>query len=131
MDSGPLFAAFNRRDPAHSDSANLLRRTDLEFFVPVLCIAEVAYLIARDFGARAEALFISGCSGLSIVTPDEPTWKRMAEIMMQYSDFPLGAADAEVVATAERFDAKTIATLDHRHFAAIRPKHIEAFTLLP
>lgn len=32
---------------------------------------------------------------------------------------------------AERFGAHEIATLDRRHFTAVRPSHVEAFTLLP
>jgi predicted nucleic acid-binding protein len=48
-----------------------------------------------------------------------------------YADFPLGAADASVVAVAERLGGTRIATLDHRHFRALRPAHCSAFELLP
>src|ERR1700675_859008 len=33
------------------------------------------------------------------------------------------AADASVVAVAERLKATRVATLDHRHFRAVRPTH--------
>ncbi|WP_241564645.1 PIN domain-containing protein [Nonomuraea polychroma] len=56
---------------------------------------------------------------------------RMAELVRTYSNFPLGAADASVIAVAERLDAREVATLDHRHFHAIKPKHVTALTLLP
>jgi uncharacterized protein len=36
-----------------------------------------------------------------------------------------------VIALAERLDAPTVITLDHRHFAAVRPRHRAAFELLP
>jgi predicted nucleic acid-binding protein len=49
----------------------------------------------------------------------------------QYADFPLGAADASVVALAERLGTDLIVTLDHRHFGAVRPRHCPAFRLLP
>jgi uncharacterized protein len=39
--------------------------------------------------------------------------------------------DASVVAVAERLGLAEVATLDRRHFSAIRPKHVTAFTLLP
>lgn len=55
----------------------------------------------------------------------------MATLMDQYSGFPLGAVDASVVALAERLETHLIVTVDHRHFRAIRPRHVEAFTLLP
>jgi hypothetical protein len=36
-----------------------------------------------------------------------------------------------VVALAERLDVVEVATLDHRHFRIVRPRHAKAFTLLP
>jgi hypothetical protein len=36
-----------------------------------------------------------------------------------------------VIAIAERLAATSIATIDHRHFRAVRPAHCEAFELLP
>jgi hypothetical protein len=38
---------------------------------------------------------------------------------------------ASVVAVAERLKATRVATLDHRHFRAVRPAHCDAFELLP
>jgi len=55
----------------------------------------------------------------------------MAELTEQYIDMPLGTTDASVIALAERLDITEIATLDRRHFTAVRPRHLEAFTLLP
>jgi predicted nucleic acid-binding protein len=56
---------------------------------------------------------------------------RMAELVRTYADFPLGAADASVIAVAERLDVTQIATIDHRHFRVVRPRHCDAFNLLP
>jgi len=58
-------------------------------------------------------------------------WARIAALVRRYADVPLGGVDASVVALAERFEARTIFTLDHRHFRAIRPRDAEGFTLLP
>jgi predicted nucleic acid-binding protein len=55
----------------------------------------------------------------------------MAELVETYADFPLGTTDAAVIAVAERLGIIEIATLDHRHFHAVRPRHTDAFTLLP
>jgi predicted nucleic acid-binding protein len=49
----------------------------------------------------------------------------------QYRDFPLGGADASIVALAERLDIETVVTLDDRPFRAVRPRHRRAFRLLP
>jgi hypothetical protein len=35
------------------------------------------------------------------------------------------------VALAERLNAQRIAMLDHRHFATVRPRHVENFQLVP
>jgi uncharacterized protein len=55
----------------------------------------------------------------------------MAELVRGYDDLALGTMDASVIAVAERLDVRKIATLDRRHFTAVRPSHVEAFTLLP
>jgi predicted nucleic acid-binding protein len=36
-----------------------------------------------------------------------------------------------VVTTAERLGINEIATVDRRHFNTVRPRHVDAFTLLP
>ena len=56
---------------------------------------------------------------------------RMAGLAETYLDLPLGIAGAAVAAIAERLGLTGIATLDHRHFTVIRPRHVQAFTLLP
>ena len=57
--------------------------------------------------------------------------RRMAELVRQYADMPLGAVDASVVAIAERLGVSEVVTLDRRHFSVVRPVHVGAFTLLP
>ncbi len=58
-------------------------------------------------------------------------FERISELIGQYADFPLGMVDASVIALAERLGVSDVATLDHRHFSAVRPRHVEAFNLLP
>ena len=55
----------------------------------------------------------------------------MADLVETYADFPLGTTAASVIALAERLDIAEIATLDRRHFTAVRPRHTNALTLLP
>jgi predicted nucleic acid-binding protein len=55
----------------------------------------------------------------------------MAELVDTYLDLPLGIVDAAVVAIAERLGLSEVATVDHRHFTVVRPRHVSAFTLLP
>lgn len=58
-------------------------------------------------------------------------WDRTSELIVRYADLDLGVTDASLIAVAERLDATRIATLDRRHFHAVRPSHIDAFELLP
>ena len=55
----------------------------------------------------------------------------MAELIETYADLGLGTVDASVIATAERLDVPTIATLDRRHFTVVRPRHVDVFELVP
>jgi predicted nucleic acid-binding protein len=44
---------------------------------------------------------------------------------------PLGLVDASVIVLAERHNRDTIATLDHRRFATVKPAHVAGFTPVP
>jgi hypothetical protein len=56
---------------------------------------------------------------------------RSAELVEHYSDMPLGATDACLVALAERLGIVELATLDRRHFTVVRPRHVDTLTLIP
>jgi uncharacterized protein len=56
---------------------------------------------------------------------------RIAELVAEYRDLPLGTVDASVIAAAERLDVTEVATLDRRHFSVVRPRHEVALQLLP
>jgi hypothetical protein len=53
------------------------------------------------------------------------------ELIETYADLGLGLVDASVVTIAERLSIATIATLNHRDFSVVRPRHVEAFELVP
>lgn len=58
-------------------------------------------------------------------------YRRTADLAEQHADLCLGATDASVIAAAERLGAKSIVTLDRKHFSVVHPKHVDAFELLP
>ncbi len=109
----------------------MLQRADLSLLVPALVVAEATYFVGERLGAVAERQFLEGLCTLEVEGPSVEDLARMAELVEQYSDFPLGGTDASVVALAERHHARLIITLDRRHFAAIQPRHCDAFELLP
>jgi predicted nucleic acid-binding protein len=131
VDAGPLYAAADADDADHEASLAALARPDLRLIVPALVVAEATYFVGRRLGARAESAFLQGLGGLDIEGPSEVDFDRMAELVEQYADFPLGGTDASVIALAERLEAPIVVTLDHRHFAAVTPRHRDAFELLP
>ena len=131
VDAGPLYAAADADDQDHEASRAALSRDDLRLVVPALVIAEASYFVGRRLGATAESTFLRGIGELDVEGPSREDFTRMAELVEKYSDFPLGGTDASVVALAERLDASLVLTLDRRHFAAVVPRHREAFELLP
>jgi predicted nucleic acid-binding protein len=131
VDAGPLYAAADADDGDHLACRAALSRTDLRLVVPALVIAEATYFVGRRLGAAAESKFLSGVGGLDVEGPSREDFVRMAELVEQYADFPLGGTDASVIALAERLDAPIILTLDRRHFAAVVPRHRKTFQLLP
>ncbi len=131
LDSSVIFGATNTRDLDHVRCRDLLSGGQYGLVVPGLCIAEVAHLIGRDLGPLVEARFVLSLPALDVRSPTPEDWPRIAELVRQYADFPLGTVDASVVALAERLDVRTIMTLDRRHFGAVRPAHVPAFELLP
>ena len=95
-------------------------------------ITEVTYLIGTRLGADVEVRFLGDLAAGNLLP--EPVaasdWMRIAELVFQYRDLPLGTADASVIATAERLNINEIATLDRRHFTVVRST-LGPLTLLP
>jgi len=47
-------------------------------------------LLGRDVGDQAEAAFISRCAFFDVRPPTGEDFERMAALMEQYSEYPLG-----------------------------------------
>ncbi|HSF14676.1 MAG TPA: VapC toxin family PIN domain ribonuclease [Vicinamibacteria bacterium] len=131
VDTGPLVAATNRADPQHEACLEVLRTPEYALVIPALCVAEAAFLIQSKKGYKVESLFLRGLEAFDVQAPFGKEWERIAELVEEYADFPLGGTDASVVALAERFETDVVITLDRRHFEVIRPKHRDRFRLLP
>lgn len=131
VDAGPLYAAADRDDADHAASIAALADPELRLVVAALAVAEATYFVGTRLGPAAQAMFLRGLADLDVEGPDRADFSRIAELVDQYADFPLGGTDASVIALAERLEAKVIVTLDRRHFSAVRPSHGETFQLLP
>lgn len=100
--------------------------------VPTLVITEVAYLLGTRLGVDPEVRFLGDlAAGNLIVEPVAASdWMRIAELVAQYGDLPLGTVDASVIVAAERLGTNDIATLDRRHFTVVQ-SNIGILNLLP
>src|SRR5258708_10398183 len=96
-------------------------------------MGEVGYLLQARVGPQAEVIFLRsfGGDGFAVAELEDDDIPRMAELVDTYLDLPLGIVDAAVVAIAERLRRAEVATIDHRHFSVVRPRHVPAFPLLP
>jgi predicted nucleic acid-binding protein len=133
VDTGPLVAYLNASDPDHVHCATLFEQRDDQLLVTPYVVTEACYLIAKYVGSEAEATLVESILAGDLVQVDvrDTDLSRIVELMRQYRGFPLGLADSSVAALAERLNAREVVTLDRRHFHAIVPKHVDAFTLLP
>jgi hypothetical protein len=133
VDTGVLLAATDAADPDHHACGRLLATETGRLVTTALVIAETAYLIDRQLGPTAEADFFRAIADgeITLERLSSDDYGRIAELIEQYADLPLGGTDASLVAIAERLGVDTVATLDRRHFSVVRPKHTAAFTLLP
>lgn len=131
LDTGPLVAFFNAKDKHHEDCVAFFSQLRGRKLLPATVLAEVSWQLER--WPRVEAVFVEhvamGFVELVNLTSDDLL--RVSELITKYADFPLGAVDASVIAVAERYEVDRIATLDHRHFRAVKPYHVSALTLLP
>jgi len=96
-------------------------------------VTEVAHLLGTRVGAETEVHFLGDLAAGDLV-PEQvgpADWIRIAELVAVYRDLPLGTVDASIIVACERLGARTIATLDRRHFSVVRPAHLPAFDLVP
>lgn len=89
-------------------------------------------MIESRLGPRAEAAFVTSIATgeLAVIELTPADWARCADLIETYTDPGLGLVDASVIAIAERLGVTTIATMNHRDFAVVRPSHCPVFELI-
>lgn len=103
----------------------------MRLVIPAMVVAEATYLIGSRMGPKTEAAFLRSLRALRIEAPRAEDLDRMAELVEQYGDFPLGGTDAAVVALAERLGTDLVLSLDRRHMLAVRLKSGASLNVLP
>ena len=132
-DTSGLLAFFNRREPAHDPIRDIVEREPEPLVVSPYVVAEIDYLLATRLGVDAELSVLgelaSGAYHLAPVGAGD--LEAMATVIARYRDQNIGVADASLVVLAARHHTRTLLTLDHRHFAVLRPLDGGRFRLLP
>jgi predicted nucleic acid-binding protein len=133
LDTGPVYASLDRRDTHHAACRALIESTDEALVLPSPVLPEVDYLVAQRLGVAPMLALIEdirqGAYDVEDLTLSD--YERVAELMDRYADVDLGFVDSAVIAVAERLGERRIGTLDRRHFSVVRPRHHDAFELLP
>jgi len=131
LDTGVIYALADADDDWHLRAREYLARVREVLLVPVTVLPEVCYLLRSRLGPDAARKFVKSVGDEELaVQPIIPAdFRRSVELLGKYPD--IGFVDASVVAIAERLRLSTIATTDRRHFAPVRPAHVDAFELVP
>jgi hypothetical protein len=133
VDTSIVVAYMNAADDHHAAVAGWLEGADDDLATTPLIVAEVDHLVdARGGPTARRALHRDLAAGAYLVEWWPGAIAAVVKIAERYADTGLGLADASLVALAERIGTIAIATLDARHFRAVRPlAGGKAFRLLP
>lgn len=133
VDTGVFVAAADLDDRHHLACAALIRTHPGPLVTTTLVTTEAGWLIRRQLDIATEVAFYRTIADGDITIEDltGEDWARIAELLGTYIDIGLDAADASIIAVAERLGQTVIATLDDRDFRIVRPAHVDAFELVP
>jgi hypothetical protein len=131
VDTGILYALADRDDRWHQPASAWLEDLSELLIVSVTALPEVAYLLHTRLGPGAELALVQSLAAGELEIEDlrRQDLARCCEVMRRYPE--IGFVDASIVVIAERLKIEAIATTDRRHFQSVRPKHTQAFRLLP
>lgn len=133
VDTGVLLGAADENDADHERSKAVLLAHRDQMLAPAGVLYETSWQIENMLGPEAEAAFLGlvATGSLAVVDLTTADWVRSIELIEMYKDLGLGVVDASIIAVAERLKIGTIATLNRRDFAVVRPKHCDSLELIP
>ena len=132
-DTSGLLAYYNAAEPAHERVKAAVESAAEPLVVSPFVVAELDYLLASRAGVPAELAVLgelgSGAYELPALTATDIV--TCAQIVERYADQKVGVTDASLVLLANRFDTRTILTLDHRHFDVLKSLKGKKFLVVP
>jgi predicted nucleic acid-binding protein len=133
LDTGPLVAVLDRTDVAHGPCRSLVETIGEPLVIPAPVLVEVDYWADQRMHAGAFVALLADIESGAYRIEDVASadHRRIRELCDRYADSDIGFVDAAVLAITERLNEPKLATLDRRHFGLLRPRHVDALTLLP
>ncbi len=133
LDTGPLFAALDYSDRHHAACRGLIESAQRPLVIPAPVLVELDHLIQARLQPEVMRTVIDDIFQFAYTVQDVTVedFGRISEILATYADSRIGFVDAAVLAVVERLGEPKLATLDHRHFGMMRPRHVQALRLLP
>lgn len=133
LDTGPLYASLDRSDADHASCRSLIENADEPRVIPFPVLVEVDYWIHERLHAGVLVALLDDivAGAYQVADLEKDDYRRVRSLCDRYADLELGFVDAAVLAVVERLDEPKLATLDERHFRAIRPRHVDSLRLLP
>lgn len=122
VDTGAMVALIDRDDKHHRAIKAIYEEDPDGWILPWAILPEVDYLLASQVSRKAERAFLEDLADGSyrVEWGEDADVEAAQRIDFQYRALALGLVDAAVIAIAERLRATAIATLDLRHFGAVR-----------
>jgi hypothetical protein len=131
VDTGILLAAADASD-RHSDAARTILEGSEDKIVTDAVLSETHHLMSDRVGWHVSAAFLESIDHDLIVECSMRSDRdRAKELCREYLDARLDYTDALTIAIAERLGERVIATLNARHFRVVRPRHADAFEIIP
>jgi predicted nucleic acid-binding protein len=133
LDTAPLVALADRRDPMQPRVEKLLHDEAGELVIPAPTTAEIDYLLGRRLGRPARLAFLKDLAAgrFTVASLNTDDFAVIADLARRYDDLDAGLADLSAVVVADRYGTRRLLTFDERHFRALRPLSGGHFELLP
>ncbi len=121
-DTSAVVALIDADDRHHESLRELFEEDPDAWVLPWAILPEVDYLLLHHVGEPAELAFVRDVAEgrWPIAWGDEADVARAAELCGKYRKLRLGLVDGVVMGITERLHADAIATLDERHFGAVK-----------
>jgi predicted nucleic acid-binding protein len=128
-----LYASLDRSDADHARCRELIESAGEPLVVPAPVLVEVDYWIHERLHPGVLVILLEDIAAGAYEVADltAADYERVRDICHRYADSDIGFVDAAVLAVTERLGEPKLATLDHRHFGLLRPRHVEALELRP